>query len=119
SSRRRHTRFSRFWSSDVCSSDLVLHEEDGHGFRSEIARVLREPAALALACRSSRTRCGRLRVEARISEAVEWRCKSCCLLYRGGTPLVAQTGNEEFSHPVNGKACNCRSHFRPIGQTRA
>src|SRR5690606_39389433 len=30
SSRRRHTRFSRDWSSDVCSSDLVEHEaEDG------------------------------------------------------------------------------------------
>src|SRR5690606_23377925 len=27
SSRRRHTRFSRDWSSDVCSSDLVLEEE--------------------------------------------------------------------------------------------
>src|SRR5690606_40894272 len=26
SSRRRHTRFSRDWSSDVCSSDLVLLE---------------------------------------------------------------------------------------------
>src|SRR5690606_40643400 len=26
SSRRRHTRFSRDWSSDVCSSDLGLHE---------------------------------------------------------------------------------------------
>src|SRR5690606_40078135 len=26
SSRRRHTRFSRDWSSDVCSSDLVSHE---------------------------------------------------------------------------------------------
>src|SRR5690606_41116546 len=25
SSRRRHTRFSRDWSSDVCSSDLVDH----------------------------------------------------------------------------------------------
>src|SRR5690606_40952858 len=25
-SRRRHTRFSRDWSSDVCSSDLVLSE---------------------------------------------------------------------------------------------
>src|SRR5690606_39734299 len=29
SSRRRHTRFSRDWSSDVCSSDLAgLQEED-------------------------------------------------------------------------------------------
>src|SRR5690606_39529780 len=26
SSRRRHTRFSRDWSSDVCSSDLTMHE---------------------------------------------------------------------------------------------
>src|SRR5690606_41067837 len=26
SSRRRHTRFSRDWSSDVCSSDLPLNE---------------------------------------------------------------------------------------------
>src|SRR5690606_41000426 len=29
SSRRRHTRFSRDWSSDVCSSDLVGRPEDG------------------------------------------------------------------------------------------
>src|SRR5207302_7507256 len=29
SSRRRHTRFSRDWSSDVCSSDLVLDTADG------------------------------------------------------------------------------------------
>src|SRR5690606_40369834 len=27
SSRRRHTRFSRDWSSDVCSSDLQIHQE--------------------------------------------------------------------------------------------
>src|SRR5690606_41197372 len=26
SSRRRHTRFSRDWSSDVCSSDLITHD---------------------------------------------------------------------------------------------
>src|SRR5690606_40923842 len=30
SSRRRHTRFSRDWSSDVCSSDLI--HEIGHNF---------------------------------------------------------------------------------------
>src|SRR5690606_40665618 len=30
SSRRRHTRFSRDWSSDVCSSDLLKHRL-GHG----------------------------------------------------------------------------------------
>src|SRR5690606_40769206 len=30
SSRRRHTRFSRDWSSDVCSSDLVVGADAGH-----------------------------------------------------------------------------------------
>src|SRR5207302_3417069 len=41
SSRRRHTRFSRDWSSDVCSSDLhqfslpVLVERRGHFFCSQ------------------------------------------------------------------------------------
>src|SRR5690606_40993263 len=28
SSRRRHTRFSRDWSSDVCSSDLIEQQND-------------------------------------------------------------------------------------------
>src|SRR5690606_39684337 len=31
SSRRRHTRFSRDWSSDVCSSDLIMASEGGVG----------------------------------------------------------------------------------------
>src|SRR5690606_39909998 len=29
SSRRRHTRFSRDWSSDVCSSDLIIIKTSG------------------------------------------------------------------------------------------
>src|SRR5690606_27451834 len=33
SSRRRHTRFSRDWSSDVCSSDLDLLWESRQGFK--------------------------------------------------------------------------------------
>src|SRR5690606_39500700 len=38
SSRRRHTRFSRDWSSDVCSSDLGEYCESKHrGLRSTIA----------------------------------------------------------------------------------
>src|SRR5690606_39791973 len=32
SSRRRHTRFSRDWSSDVCSSDLVTLSTKDHRF---------------------------------------------------------------------------------------
>src|SRR5690606_40174078 len=46
SSRRRHTRFSRDWSSDVCSSDLILElireSIDRRGMpptRAEIARA--------------------------------------------------------------------------------
>src|SRR5690606_39949739 len=35
SSRRRHTRFSRDWSSDVCSSDLV--RRPAHGLKLGIA----------------------------------------------------------------------------------
>src|SRR5271165_7409092 len=42
SSRRRHTRFSRDWSSDVCSSDLVL----GHEVVAEVAEL--GPAAEGL-----------------------------------------------------------------------
>src|SRR5690606_39422791 len=33
SSRRRHTRFSRDWSSDVCSSDLNVDDFNGLGER--------------------------------------------------------------------------------------
>src|SRR5690606_6390722 len=52
SSRRRHTRFSRDWSSDVCSSDLIydsftitlaiLLEETGFAPRGGCARRLRD-----------------------------------------------------------------------------
>src|SRR5690606_39696898 len=43
SSRRRHTRFSRDWSSDVCSSDLVL---DAGRLARRFARI--SPAAANL-----------------------------------------------------------------------
>src|SRR2546429_1973079 len=62
SSRRRHTRCSRDWSSDVCSSDLGDHRhprecrparESGHGClrrcRGEAARLGPEGARAALA----------------------------------------------------------------------
>src|SRR5690606_40859314 len=38
-SRRRHTRFSRDWSSDVCSSDLQLLARGGQRFRVLETRV--------------------------------------------------------------------------------
>src|SRR5690606_5445668 len=40
-SRRRHTRFSRDWSSDVCSSDL-----DGASLRLELRQLERELAGV-------------------------------------------------------------------------
>src|SRR5690606_40065909 len=36
SSRRRHTRFSRDWSSDVCSSDLDAHHQEKNGHQSVV-----------------------------------------------------------------------------------
>src|SRR5690606_40278153 len=38
SSRRRHTRFSRDWSSDVCSSDLMHHRESNDFLGFEATR---------------------------------------------------------------------------------
>src|SRR5690606_39737228 len=42
SSRRRHTRFSRDWSSDVCSSDLrtILFDTGKSSIKEESAKVL-------------------------------------------------------------------------------
>src|SRR5690606_40403002 len=56
SSRRRHTRFSRDWSSDVCSSDLLLRIIEGYAARlaldrwSNVAVIsVRRPAGLVTA----------------------------------------------------------------------
>src|SRR5205809_4099746 len=40
SSRRRHTRCSRDWSSDVCSSDLLQHDEGGAALGGNLAGEL-------------------------------------------------------------------------------
>src|SRR5690606_40093341 len=39
SSRRRHTRFSRDWSSDVCSSDLTYRDEIRQFWRGEDGKI--------------------------------------------------------------------------------
>src|SRR5690606_37576024 len=50
-SRRRHTRFSRDWSSDVCSSDLF--ERQGHGdLALVLADVLEFPQPVEMAKRT-------------------------------------------------------------------
>src|SRR6201996_5830564 len=38
SSRRRHTRFDCDWSSDVCSSDLMVRNSGDHGLESPAER---------------------------------------------------------------------------------
>src|SRR2546422_8475897 len=43
SSRRRHTRCSRDWSSDVCSSDLDLVMVEQH-YRGERSYIVKDPA---------------------------------------------------------------------------
>src|SRR5690606_40328839 len=66
SSRRRHTRFSRDWSSDVCSSDLGLGDRWAywdaindvyHGLdRDAVRRLYRESDALINLCGATRLR---------------------------------------------------------------
>src|SRR5689334_24229605 len=45
SSRRRHTRWNCDWSSDVCSSDLLIRELDELARVLRILRVIRDPDA--------------------------------------------------------------------------
>src|SRR5690606_39777665 len=45
SSRRRHTRFSRDWSSDVCSSDLPPAPSDRIGGRDPLVRGSKKKGA--------------------------------------------------------------------------
>src|SRR5690606_41063131 len=54
SSRRRHTRFSRDWSSDVCSSDLAKNPDQlMTGLRKALADVSARKAAGAAAATSN------------------------------------------------------------------
>src|SRR5699024_12526841 len=47
SSRRRHTRSKRDWSSDVCSSDLQSVDDEYPAFRANILNVIRK---LTISC---------------------------------------------------------------------
>src|SRR5690606_40990638 len=56
SSRRRHTRFSRDWSSDVCSSDLVMQIlviEDDKRISDFLIKGLEENAYMVTLCKSA------------------------------------------------------------------
>src|SRR5699024_12014440 len=47
SSRRRHTRSKRDWSSDVCSSDLIYPSRDGAGGTLSLAALVRDGLSAA------------------------------------------------------------------------
>src|SRR5207249_10214110 len=62
SSRRRHTRSKRDWSSDVCSSDLVTVEHLRHQDRLMIDDLVGGPGVVALADVPVAERCPRQHV---------------------------------------------------------
>src|SRR2546422_8555493 len=70
SSRRRHTRCSRDWSSDVCSSDLLEVKDQGRGMPSEILDTSGSVAALGVGVAGMRERVRQLggRLEIRSEE---------------------------------------------------
>src|SRR2546421_8746479 len=61
SSRRRHTRSDRDWSSDVCSSDLSILAIFSHSFRSRYFKLRHEQAisliVISLISQNLRLRC--------------------------------------------------------------
>src|SRR5690606_41073512 len=63
SRRRRHTRFSRDWSSDVCSSDLLerhlRHEQPAAKARAQVGAPLRELHPEGHGLRSEERRVGK------------------------------------------------------------
>src|SRR5690606_40852180 len=92
SSRRRHTRFSRDWSSDVCSSDLELVEQrqlleqQGTALVQADAQFLQEIQSLRQDVQTLRQRTDALERYVLANEAArseerrvgkEWRCSRC------------------------------------------
>src|SRR5690606_39899960 len=84
SSRRRHTRFSRDWSSDVCSSDLRVFGVKGTIGSIASATAPASASATASIPKSpllhtpSPTGCGRLRYRARGGRSEERRVGKEC-----------------------------------------
>src|SRR5207302_8339027 len=63
SSRRRHTRFSRDWSSDVCSSDLMTAQNETNEVNTRLKTKMTSPVRKRFLCFGasiSRYTCARL-----------------------------------------------------------
>src|SRR5690606_40535159 len=88
SSRRRHTRFPRDWSSDVCSSDLLLVVPDATG-RTTLGATGR-PWLSGLRSRSPRRRAGRRVGRRRGDEIGRASCRE-----RGEIPVGAGAGTRK------------------------
>src|SRR5690606_33092236 len=109
SSRRRHTRFSRDWSSDVCSSDLRMHTRNSRLIEAQrIARIAYwECSPVTWRLRGTSTMAEVLGLageslpttfEAYLDIVpVEERARGEAALARIGDPLV---GHAEFEHHV-------------------
>src|SRR5207245_7599232 len=86
SSRRRHTRCYRDWSSDVCSSDLFVHDD--------AARILRHGGGEISEIKAGWRNVSRavFLQPTRSSEVVKLRYvgKSCEIGRRGCTPIMLQ-----------------------------
>src|SRR5690606_41048224 len=94
SSRRRHTRFSRDWSSDVCSSDLDVHPERAFPV-VHVAGTNGKGSTSALVCamRSEERRVGK---ECRSRGSRDHEKKKKC----GGTGHLARVGRPHGNRSV-------------------
>src|SRR6266511_5433105 len=94
SSRRRHTRFSRDWSSDVCSSDLIV--------RSRVAESLKErPRMTPSATRRRALTIGRRRRIDIAAASTKPKITSA--------PSISMTGNHETTPRGSGGGKGTRS----------
>src|SRR5690606_40617811 len=90
SSRRRHTRFSRDWSSDVCSSDLCrVVEDDGWCRRCGCEGVPRDTVIRRLAHEPLGWRPTTLEVTVR-----RYRCIGCGHVWRQDRSEERRVGEE-------------------------
>src|SRR5690606_39932984 len=91
SSRRRHTRFSRDWSSDVCSSDLPSRAAR-HATRSKLPLITSAQLLRSIAPGAKTSKIGRASCRERVENwVVDGALKKKNRLQTGGTTTHART----------------------------
>ena len=89
SSRRRHTRLRRDWSSDVCSSDLVVFPRISsreHSTQHHISPTKQEPSSGEIICQVTEPPLFRMSVGRRVP-AARYACLLCLLYAMLSGPL--------------------------------